>query len=381
MTATGSQVSRNKVFNAFLERTGIQQFSPEAITSLHGTMVRAECMTERLHAWAKWRAWANSSEYAVDHWMTDRARPLDQIDAAVDLRWLEEGRSLREVVNAPATDRQAARLLVAPNRAFISRQFAQLEEEGRIEFRGHKIHPVIDPQTKPKPKPKSDVTISDEDFQAWMRTQHFGEFEAWQAELDERARAQRKLREREKLLEPRLREFKALKVTVTQSAGTQANGVTRDGTSEERPTSDDPIIIGVKLASNKLASQDPEPDPPPKEPAHRGPIRAIVREFFPRSTYQSSEIDKTYIALKGADLSWLREKLRVRRQKGPYDAGLIATLAAEVGAAWIEAQGAGKQEPPKRDYSEIIEDLRNHWSDYTPEEQEQLRETYEELRE
>jgi len=139
------------------------------------------------------------------------------------------------------------------------------------------------------------------------------------------------------------------------------------------------VLDEKRRRGEKLASSPPDPSAP--EPPHREPIRGVVAERFPEAEFQNSENDKTHTALRGAPLERLRLRMIERAKQGPFNAGLISTLANEVGLAWQREQSLNARAAPIRDNRELIADIRLHWNDYTDAQKQEYCEIFEELRE
>lgn len=70
----------DSAFLEFHERVGLQPFAPESIDSLVAVMRDPnDCLSERMFAWAKWRVWSNSSEYAASDWDRDGRRRMKNL--------------------------------------------------------------------------------------------------------------------------------------------------------------------------------------------------------------------------------------------------------------------------------------------------------------
>lgn len=139
---------RERVFHEFHKRVGLKPFAPEFIDSLVAVMRDPKaCLSERVFAWAKWRAWGNSSEYAVSDWDPGLARSLDQLDCAVDLAWFEEGKRILWVEGAPEGFRKKARggpetPRLIKDKSKISKAFSKNECRGTVHLEGHRVKPV-----------------------------------------------------------------------------------------------------------------------------------------------------------------------------------------------------------------------------------------------
>ena len=140
------------------------------------------------------------------------------------------------------------------------------------------------------------------------------------------------------------------RVHATSVHATNGNGDTqRNGASSRKS-----IIIDSETTREKLASQPAPQEPATPEPPHREPIRELVRERFPDSTYADSENDKTHAALRGAPLERLRRRMAERAREGPYGPGVIALLAGEVGDAWTREQETQSRAAPANERNAAI---------------------------
>jgi hypothetical protein len=235
----------------------MKPFAPEFHDSLIATMCYSECLTERIYAWSRWRAWANSSLFAASDWFEHR-QPLDQIDCIVDLTWFKEGKPVDWVTGAPGSVRIPAREAAQQLKGQYSRAFAQLRFEGRLEFRDRKIYPVISP-------PTSKSNASDAEFSNWRddpgfleywRVAEFSNFQAREDAKRQLAQAQKLLREQDRVAESAYREYRK---TATSKA---------------------PILISVKVVSNTAAANGSEPETTtePEPAAAVAPLPATPEE-------------------------------------------------------------------------------------------------------
>ena len=149
---------RSQLSEAFRKRTGSQPYTPYLAGALLRTMVSAPSLSERVYAWLLWRSVGNASEYAVSDWNPKFAKPLDQIDCALDLAWLEQGKSLDWVEKLTEEYREKARTEGSPERPLnlklkqrISEAFARNADLGRTSpcRRGQPISIVLCFQPSP----------------------------------------------------------------------------------------------------------------------------------------------------------------------------------------------------------------------------------------
>jgi len=281
---------------------GSKPFAPDFIDSLTATMRFSESLTERIYAWVRWRAWGNSAQFAATDWAKDRQRPLDQIDCIVDLRWFEEGKPLEWITGAPESVRTPARENTETRRAQYSRGFGRLEDEGRIEFKGRKIYPVVSPTPQKSAASRAEISNfrTDSEFLAHWKDTEFSNFLAREHAKQQLAEAQKLLREHDRIAEAAHRKYR-------QSA-----------------TSDEPILMSVKTvvitATAEAPSPDPEPAaaavPPPSGPqiqtAHRRPP-----DSWEPTTDEVAEVRTALAPFGPADFE-TAERLIVRcRQKCP----------------------------------------------------------------
>lgn len=138
--------ARKRVSDAFFEQTGQHPYSPEFIRSLIHTMRDPDaCYTERVWAWHRWRAWGNSSLYAVSHWDPAKAFPLGQNDCALDLMWFLEGKAVKDIAGASQELRQKEYPKVRHLKNPTSRSYAKLAARELIDIKGKTAYLRHDP--------------------------------------------------------------------------------------------------------------------------------------------------------------------------------------------------------------------------------------------
>jgi hypothetical protein len=223
-------IPRERAFQDFHKQAGLKPFAPEFLDSLIATMRYSECLTERIHAWGRWRAWGNSSLYAVSDW--DAGRPLDQLDCIIELAWFKAGKPVEWVIGAPEHVREAERNTGRSLKGQYSRAFARLVSERRLEIKGRKIYPVVSPdnlEVKPKVAGSSNFQ-GDEEFMKWWEVADSSNFQA----------------------------FKVAWTTFVEARKVARNAYRQY---QETATPEPPIIIPVKVVSNTAAADGPEQQP------------------------------------------------------------------------------------------------------------------------
>jgi len=202
---------RKKIGEEFHRRTGLKPFSPEFVESMVAVMRDPRsCLSERVFAWSKWRAWFNSSEHAVSDWDPAIAKPLDQVDAALDLAWFQEGRPIEWVEGMPENYRTRAREPGTPERppkvkdpARMSEAFTKNDGRGTVICQGRKVIPVISPRQAQPSKLRIPATFrTDKEFLTWDKLANSRKFEDWQL-------ARKRIFEEDKLARIRYRMFKS----------------------------------------------------------------------------------------------------------------------------------------------------------------------------
>ena len=248
--------ARDRAFQEFHKLAGMKPFAPEFLDSLIATMRSSECLTERIYAWSRWRAWANSSLFAASGWFEHR-QPLDQIDCIVDLTWFKEGKSVDWVTGAPESVRIPAREAAQQLKGQYSRAFAQLRFEGRLEFRDRKIYPVVSPASPKSNGPDAEFSNWREDleFLKYWAVAEFSNFQAREDAKRQLAEAQKLLRAQDRVAEAAYREYL------------------------KQATPEPPILISVKVVSNTATTDGPEQQPSQQEPAAAVPLPPTPEEI------------------------------------------------------------------------------------------------------
>jgi hypothetical protein len=194
---------RERAFHEFRKRIGtragdgkliVPAFGPEFHDSMVRVMAsppRVACLTERYWAWVRWRAWCNSSEFAVSSWDNDPREPqyaLDQTDAALDIWWFKHGRPAEWVEGAPRKfrDHERQRKEVQHFKARISEAAAKVEARGSYKSKTGKLYAVVSPldgDSAPKPPPavagSSNRYLSDKDFLTWWSVAGSSNYQAF----------------------------------------------------------------------------------------------------------------------------------------------------------------------------------------------------------
>lgn len=363
---TNNESARQRAFKEFHKRTGVKPFSPDFIDSMVAIMRDPDsCLSERVTVWAKWRAWGNSSEYAVGHWDPEKTRrPFDQTDCALDLAWFEEGRPLAFVERAPEDYRAKARQPAAPERpagvihkTIMSRAFAKAETRGTLSSDGRKVIPPVSPPENRQPKLLDPATFKDSNqFLTWFKVADPDNFQKWQE-------AKTRYFEARKVARIRYREWRkpatseaAISIDVMPLKANEEININGDGQvgrsvvlaatapelETDRPTDRPPSTIDN--------SPTPEPGPPPPaEPPAPEPTAerlaeiqaaipaALCKKLIDTPTVKLiKEIDRI---LAGAPVAYFAERIRQR-----YDTitslGFLRKLAADAAAAWRRTSAA-----------------------------------------
>lgn len=321
---------RGKAYHDFIKRTGNRRFIPEFVASMVRTMEIAEgiCLTERVWAWVRWRTWGNSSETAMSSWHSD-GWELDQIDCAVDLSWIEQGKTPDEIEDSSRDERARARVQpdIRKRKAPLSRAFAILKARGQVDLSRGRIYALVAPNSPQVVDNRllvagsSNYDLQNPDFLSWLQVAGSSDYEEFQS-------ARTSYYQARKVARSRYKEWL-----------------------EQQPP--EAASLFKKKTNRPKVSQSVDPVPETgltdrlTEIQHAIPQDVIIQC---KESPGKQLLERLSDALKDAPVEDFRRRITQRR-KAISSLGLLLNLARDVSGAWYRLQQARRQTEQQQDES------------------------------